>query len=678
MKGTMPVYQLLVNQAPGIRERYQKKRNSVSGIRRIGAWGYLLGLNISYHVFRNRKLGQPEKYPYYEEKLLYAEGSESSISKRKSPAEFAAELSKYDVISFDVFDTLVLRPFSSPADLFFLLGDELGYMDFKRIRMEMEWKAREKKYKKEKHREVNLDEIYKILSEEIGIDAEYAKKREAELEYEFCFANPYMKEVVEELRSLGKRIIITSDMYLNTCQIQTLLEKCHYGKFNAYYVSCDLGKSKSRGDLYDEVRSREEKICGQQGLAFVHVGDNTVSDITNSRNHGFDSRLYANVNVAGSVYRPEDMSAITGSVYRGIVNAHIHNGLKEYTREYEYGYIYGGLFVTGYCQFIHEYVHRKKKDRILFLARDGDVLMKAYNIMYPEDAGICRYVYWSRLAATKLDAGYFKYDYFRRFLYHKVNQGYSLKAILEAMELGDMGDGLWQNTGLDPNEELTDKNVKKMKAYLMKSWDCVLTHYEEQLEAGKQYFSGILKDCREAVAVDIGWAGSGAITLDHIVNQIWKLECRITGIIAGTNTAASAEPDASETFLQSGKLVSYMYSQRENRDIWKFHDPGKNHNLYWEMLLDAPHGSLQGFYLDEEGHYECRLKEAKVDTEKIKQIQNGILDFVRAYGRIMTKSVLFGKISGRDAYAPLLMGEGRKNQKFFKGICGLMDDMNVG
>ena len=36
-------------------------------------------------------------------------------------------------------------------------------MDFQRIRIEMEWKARAKKYKKEKHYEVNLEEIYTII-----------------------------------------------------------------------------------------------------------------------------------------------------------------------------------------------------------------------------------------------------------------------------------------------------------------------------------------------------------------------------------------------------------------------------------------------------------------------------------------------------------------------------------
>ena len=142
------IYGMFVNRVPGIREKYKKKRNQVKGIGRGSAWVYLLWLNFRYYVLHDQKLEHVEKYPYYEEKLLYSEGSESSISAKRRPEEFVEALAKYDVISFDVFDTLVLRPFSDPTDLFYVLGNELNYMDFQRIRIEMEWKARAKKYKK--------------------------------------------------------------------------------------------------------------------------------------------------------------------------------------------------------------------------------------------------------------------------------------------------------------------------------------------------------------------------------------------------------------------------------------------------------------------------------------------------------------------------------------------------
>lgn len=667
------IYGLFVNRIPGIREKYKKKRNQVKGIGRGSAWLYLLWLNFRYYILRDRKLEHVEKYPYYEEKLLYSGGSESSISSKRKPEELAEALAKYDVISFDVFDTLVLRPFSSPTDLFFVLGNELNYMDFQRIRVEMEWKAREKKYKKEKHYEVTLEEIYTLLSEETGIEKQEAMRKEVELEYTFCFANPYMKRVVDLLKEKGKRLIVTSDMYLNTEQIKKLLELCGYMSFDSYYVSCDQNKSKNEGGLYRYVKQIEG-----ENRTYAHVGDNYISDVKNSEKQGFAPFHYVNVNAVGEPYRPYDMSVITGSLYRGIVNAHIHNGLHCYSREYEYGYIYGGLFVTGYCQFIHEYVKSHGIDKILFLARDGDVLSKAYEILYPEEKENWEYVYWSRLAATKMAASRYKYDYFRRFLYHKVNQGYTIRQIFSSMEVEDMLEELYEHTQFTEQTLLSDCNVEKVKNYLMKNWQFVLAHYEEQLQAGKLYYEEVLQDCKKVVAVDIGWAGSGAITLDYIVNHIWELDCEIIGMIAGTNTCHNAEPNASETFLQSGKLVSYLYSQRENRDLWKFHDAGKDHNLFWEMLLDAPMGSLKGFYLKEEQKWRCEFKDVTVDIEKISEVQRGILDFVQGYTVWSDKMPEMAKICGRDAYAPMVMVEGKMNSLYRNIFIKMVDEKNIG
>lgn len=283
----------------------------------------------------------------------------------------------------------------------------------------------------------------------------------------------------------------------------------------------------------------------------------------------------------------------------------------------------------------------------------------------------------ARLAATKMAASRYKYDYFRRFLYHKVNQGYTIRQIFKSMELEDMIESFCAYTKFTAKTLLTDQNVEKIKKYFITNWERVLEHYKEQLKAGKLYYEEVLKDCKKVVAVDIGWAGSGAITLDYIANHIWKLDCEIIGMIAGTNTCHNAEPDASETFLQSRKLVSYLYSQRENRDLWKFHDAGKDHNLYWEMLLDAPMGSLKGFYLDEGQKWRCEFKDVTVDIEKISEVQRGILDFVQGYTVWSDKMSEMAKICGRDAYAPMVMVEGKMNSEFVNKIQKLMDDQNV-
>ena len=471
---------------------------------------------------------------------------------------------------------------------------------------------------------------------------------------------------------MGQHLIFTSDMYLSGAQIQELLNKNGYPEFKAYYISCDCKRSKYNGTLYELIKMKE----GQK-YTYAHVGDNQVADIKQAERHGFKAFYYANVNEVGNKYRSTDMSVITGGIYRGLVNAHIHSGKRVYSREYEYGYIYGGLFVTGYCQFIHNYVKKNRIDKILFLSRDGDVLSKAYHLLYPKEDKKWKYVYWSRLAAVKMSARYYKYDYFRRFLYHKVNQKYSLKQIFESMELDDMLSELCENQRLKPETELTDQNVSIVKQYLISVWDMVLGHYEEQLKAGRQYFEKILRGNAKVAAVDVGWAGSGAIALDYIVNQIWNMQCEITGIVAGTNACQNSEPDTSETFLQSGKLVSYLYSQRENRDIWKFHAPVKGHNLYWEMFLDSTTGSLKGFYLDESGNFECRFKEPTADAQKIEEIQKGILAFVKRYGIVQKSLGKLGEISGRDSYAPMINLEGKQNKKIMQQLFELTDDRNI-
>ena len=73
--------------------------------------------------------------------------------------------------------------------------------------------------------------------------------------------------------------------------------------------------------------------------------------------------------------RARDMSAVVGSLYRGVVNGKLHNGSQAYSPLYEYGYVYGGLFALGYCRFIRAWAEHSGADRLLFLSRDGEALL---------------------------------------------------------------------------------------------------------------------------------------------------------------------------------------------------------------------------------------------------------------------------------------------------------------
>ncbi|MDE6531020.1 MAG: hypothetical protein K2K96_09645 [Lachnospiraceae bacterium] len=718
------LYALLVNRQEGIAQRYHRVHDGRMGIGRFLSYFYLLWLNVAYYLLFCRWLGTPLAAPFYEEKRLPVKTPENMLVRHPLPEHLAEELMKYDIISFDIFDTLVFRPFSEPTDLFYIVGQKLGYLDFKRIRMEAEYCARGRKFDRCGSFEVNLSEIWEQLEGMTGLDRTVGMQVETEAELSLCYANPYMRQVYRKLRECGRRIVITSDMYLTEQVLDQLLQRCGYEGYEKIFVSCEEQKSKRSGKLFDYVRkyylqkSQETERLRQGdrkkrgGLTFAHVGDNRHSDFKMAKQHGFTAFLYPNINQNTLLYRCYDMSPVIGGAYRGLVNNRLYSGLCRDSRNREYGYVYGGLFVTGYCSFIHRYCRTHGIEKILFLSRDGEILKKAYDLLYPEEE--TAYVYWSRLAAAKLSAGYMKYDYLRKMIDHKVGQNVSLEDILKDMELEDLlcnltdfvpeylREGYYREFALEideadarkkerlekqrqenrerkivnrrknwkpmkPEDKLTYANAREFADFICSNWETVLRLYQIQREAAGVWYREVIGRSQSVAAVDIGWAGSGAAALKVLFEKEWKIPCQVTGIVAGTNTIHNAEPYMSETMLQDGSLVSYLYSAAENRDLWKKHNPAQMYNVYFELLTSSEQPSFQGFYFNKAGEVELKFQKPESNPEGIREIQEGILAFVGDYKQHFEAYPYMLHISGRDAYAPMLLAAGFR-ERYLKKI----------
>ena len=682
----MKLYQILVNRREGIAFRYHRYHDGKTGIRRVLSWGNLLWLNAAYYLLFFRFLGRRPLSEIYEQKRLLDRISETQQDRCLHPgltvSDYARELSNYDVISFDIFDTLIFRPLSEPADIFYFVGEKLGFMDFRNVRMWAEADARQKCLQRYGHTEVSLREIWMNLSGDTGLDCERGMLLEQETELGLCYANPFMRELWTRLQKAGKRLIVTSDMYLSKECLTRILHKAGYDGFEELYVSNEYHTNKASGGLFHVIRKQ------YPGVKLIHIGDNPVSDRKMAEKAGLASKLYPQVNRNMLMYRSYDMSYMVGSAYRGIVSNHLYCGGRPYSMEYEFGYLYGGLFVVGYCVFVHDNKLLQNADQVFFLSRDGDILRRVYRLLYPSET--TKYIYWSRKAAAKLMADEDKHDYFRRFLYHKVSQGYSIQDILTSMELHFLAEELddwsmiwseWKRkTGvkqlkkqyrvlprLRREDELTWDNAWLLRIFIEGKWDWVLRTYEIQMQCAKHYFEPLLLNCKRILAVDIGWAGSGALSLSHLVEKVWKLPCEIKGIVAGTNTPANAEPDASEPFLQSGKLVSYLYSQAHNRDLLKKHDPNKDFNVFWELLLSSTTPTFEGFY--EDG---LHFGKKDANLQGIQEIQRGIMDFAGQYAKTFRDYPYMLRISGRDAYAPMLLAASHK-EKYLRSIAAKFD-----
>ena len=187
-------------------------------------------------------------------------------------------------VSFDIFDTLIKRPFFVPTDLFLLLNKYFREytngatgMDFSKIRIYCEQLARER-IENEECQEITLDQIYDTIATEYGIEKnvlDKLKSKEMEYEVRFCTRRNTGYELYTLALAMGKKVIFTSDMYLSRETINKILEKNGYIDNEKLYLSSEIKLSKSKGDLFKYVLS-DLKIESAQML---HIGDNYGPDV---------------------------------------------------------------------------------------------------------------------------------------------------------------------------------------------------------------------------------------------------------------------------------------------------------------------------------------------------------------------------------------------------------------
>ncbi len=206
-------------------------------------------------------------------------------------------------VSFDVFDTLLLRPFWFPTDLFFFLDRKAGELlkttdivNYSSIRREAEQKALEEA-ERQGRQDVTLDEIYQVIENSSLFPGDVCaalKNEEKELELRFCYARNSAAEIVKLALEKGKTVIAISDMYLPTHFIRELLKKNGFPSFEHIYVSSEIGKTKRSGALYDYIIS-DLHISEAE---IIHIGDQLEADVNIPRRHGWKAHPF---------YRTTDM-----------------------------------------------------------------------------------------------------------------------------------------------------------------------------------------------------------------------------------------------------------------------------------------------------------------------------------------------------------------------------------
>lgn len=307
------------------------------------------------------------------------------------------EMLKAKAVSFDIFDTFILRPFPTPASLFHYLELSQKAKKFYSERVNAEAAARRLTTASE---EISLQDIYDHMPPRF----QHLRDVEIGLEEGLALANPEILELYRQAKKMGKKVVFTSDMYLPLPVIKKMLVRCGADPEDEVLLSSEQGLTKSRGTLFD-------KLIEHLGVApenILHIGDNLNSDVTMARSRGITAIHYLSPysRYWNSFFlRPyrEQYKWISPQFHQflGLNFLRWYFGDARKNSLYYFFYQYAAPLVIAICQNLHTLMRTKSLDDVVLPARDGYLIKKAYDILFPEEKERVHYVYLNRNIRNK-------------------------------------------------------------------------------------------------------------------------------------------------------------------------------------------------------------------------------------------------------------------------------------
>lgn len=509
-------------------------------------------------------------------------------------------IDKYEYISFDVFDTLLLRKVSKNIDVFNYIagnGDVPG--DYPLDRKKAEKKARENK------NEPTLEDVYNEMLGYTPEKTDYLINEEKKAESLICTRNNKIFDVYKLCKEKNKKIIIITDMYLDEEFIGVLLKQNGYDKYEKLYVSNKFGKSKSKCSLYSEVIKDLDTKPGN----ILHIGDNLKSDFLNARLMGLNSFRVINDFNGFSQIGSENENV--NSFGYGAISKFIESELTDDYSEIElFGYSVLGTLLYGFSKWLNKKIDKDYKRKVFFLAREGLLLKKAYEILYPNSEVSYLYVSRRSLCIASL-ADVKNYDDVVRGL--SLRTGENIHGFLSSL---DMFDEYFINLIKENNLDLNARADKK------EFIDLINSHIEVIKDKATETGRLVKKYLKEkgfygkVAIVDIGWNG----TMQDALARLYKDESDIdiVGYYLGVRK------NCKSSHLKKG----FIYNGNEN---FSMEQACRGMNGLLELTFCANHGTTLR-YEDINGEVMPVLDKTDIPPKMlsdVEKMQNKALSFVK-------------------------------------------------
>lgn len=520
------------------------------------------------------------------------------------------KINEHNLISFDIFDTLLLRPYVTPENLWDHLGDIYNVANFRNIRWWAFLDAREK-YCKEGIDEVTIDQIYEFIPEEY----KFLQEKEMDLEFKVLQQNYEMKQVVDFAIASGKKVIAVSDMYLPKYFLRKLLDKNGYSEISQIYVSSEIKLLKGRGELYNYVLN-EEKISASKVL---HIGDNFHSDVEMAKKNGIDAVYYPKIidkyfenNFRAKDYYEKNKISLETSIMIGLFALFLHNNnlltpteLDSEKYWYKIGVEYAAPLAFGFSQWLDKKFKEDNIEEALFVARDGYILQKVFEIVNPHFK--THYIYAPRMLSL---AGSLDLD--KKFEYSDFESISGIKALKNYFE------NKYENINDENSDNEPDLSSRRSAyKYFMEKKAVWKKYSEAEIEYYKNYLEFLHKEDTAKFA--------NRIAMVDLMTTFYTAQVFLQKVLSHKDTIGYYYWVAPEYQHHYSKFLKFTsFSQ------YRYYIP------FVELLITSPELPITGIKDFKPVYKSNNVEKEIIRAEISKYISKGAVDFVQFIYKIFS------------------------------------------
>lgn len=564
--------------------------------------------------------------------------------------DIMAEIASVDVVSFDLFDTLVIRNTYETEDVYEVMACHLREKGIDITSWNQKRFAEEKRLS-QGHAPM-LSEIYKSVLDDVDdILVSTEELAEAEFRTDLLLLEPRreMCRLLKDVKRLGKRVCITTDTYYSKEQIEELLRKNGIVEYDQLLISCEYGMGKTQG-LFEKLIA----IMGTKQV--LHVGDDEISDIEYALQSGLKAfRIYSGralFDLTGGLGAVDYVEGLSDKIRLGMFIAKIFNspfwfeGAEKRLNiqgVLDMGYLCCAPIIIDYILWFEQELRSSDLKNIWFAARDGYIVQRVFHRLFPEVRS--EYFLTSRTAAIRSG----------------VECEEDLVQIEEMRFGGSIEENLYNRYGIR-EENVLPIQIQQQKKGILKYAHVILSLAQERRKNYRKYVDKLEIQGGAVAFMDFVAKGTTQFYLSRIINR------ELRGFYF-----LQPEP---ESMKKCGVNVSSFYTEdeRENSSIYE---------LYYilETILTAPHSSISGFDNNGVPIYaeETRTPE---NLKCIARAQSGLEAYAERYVEILPRvewttnkklSEVFLKLIGR---VDILDGEFchlRVEDPFFNRMTDVMD-----